>query len=294
MDPSSTKQGAWKWPDTVHAKTRQQVAAILWELHLGGPAEENGRTQAPGALAERLRKRPGSPWKPARSPGNDGMSTRLRELALGTYGYPVAIRRTLSPTRCHRVELAIGPHQLPPCPFATVTRTAPAPTNGSAPPEPLRSPPERPPAPTATVPSTASEPPPGGPLAPPSTGHRDPVGRGEQEDERPSLFRLLLDIQGAAADGVMMLADLAGQEVVAARQGERLAEVQAENDRLRRRVDAAEETAVARQRENEALRRALTAVKANLQAVMKGQRVPDEHEHKVLAGLMAAKPGARA
>lgn len=145
----------------------------------------------------------------------------------------------------------------------------------------------------------------------------------EPEPEPEHLDALIADLEHSATTGTVLdrlvfaqqaisesLLDVARMEAELAagiRQAapddsaaERLASVLDENGRLRKKLAAANETAVARVKETEALRQTvarmngqIARLQANLDAAMKGDRAPDTSGFRAIDGMMRERPRVR-
>jgi len=311
------ERGPWKWALYTRSETRQSIPAFLWALKdMGGVAEDKqgGRAMAKViAHAEEM----GTPLHPRSHP-----SAMIRELERGAYAG--AIERVKGEKRTYRITLNLTDEQMPPKPAPArvkVESTVVATTSnddewieqqltkaGGTGPRPVEPEPEPKP-----HPGPSGEPRPDDPNVKPELSVvpvEPPVA--SIEPVLPPLavvsstdpLNALLEIQSLAMQAVLGLAQQIGQGVdpqeAADRDAEknRLATTLEENQRLRRKVNDLTETAMAKAKEIEAMRKALMVAQSNLSAIQKASADAPNRERQLnnlraTEKFMQAKPAVR-
>lgn len=266
--------GPWKWGVMTHANTKQSVAALLWTLHDLGGTITDGSGLAAAKLAEMAAKR-GMPLDRAQASGA-GLSTLMGSLDHGRMAG--CIERETNGKRTKKITLLLEADELPPRPQPQRSLlvqavpdpieepvadggTGPRPEEPDTPePEPIPAPPGRPEDPNLTVVTDEPVTEPVEPVLPPLAivADDDPMS-------------MLLKIQSDLMDATISVAAMGAPVIVEVEQApvdntiaERLAATLEENNRLRRQVNEARETAVARAKENEGLRKQILVAQNNL------------------------------
>lgn len=282
----------WEWPAFTQVKTRRYIEHLLWDLALRGPVEDKAG-RATGRWRERtLEHSPDDLWIPAAT----GFSQVVRDLADGKWGRQV-IELEKKHTAVYRVDLVLEDEELPANPYDTGELTAdqrvmemlgvPQPTEEEA--AELQE--------EAVFPLKALRTAGDGELPPPTFGEPD------LSWVLPNNATLTDKILLAHSFILQLLPAVARMEAEAAVRAtraqdppphdgmaERLQVTIEECERLRKRLRAAEDAAHARRKEAETLRIANARIQSNLDAYVRGDRVPDGRPFKLLDNMMREKP----
>lgn len=322
--PTRTSRGPWRWGVQNKTSAKMTIPALLWTLHdLGGEISDPVTGRAGTKLVEEARKRYSVYPTHIRSKASSGaLSSIYLSLERGIYAGSIA--REMNAKRTFRITLLLSEDEMPPRPSPLkITKVQPTVT-------PLV-PKQRPIAPVAVVapvtddegtgnggPSHDYDPDEPQPEVPEPVQPTLPDDPGEPEVEDvvhttiPPLltvnadddaFMLILEASQLLARA-MIATNARTPKVVGPSDAEideaakRMADTLAENQRLRRKLNEANETAMAKARENEGLRKALLVAQGNLKAFQQNMDLADNRE-KALARLrdtqrtMAAPPTRR-
>ena len=290
----------WKWGVLINAATKQSTAALLWTLHDLGGSIEDGSGLAATKLASTAVKRGMAPH-PNHMKGQ-ALSTLMGQLERGRMGG--CIERVTNGKRTKKITLLLSPDEMPPRP-PVQTRPAQVPKQRSLLVQPVADDGGTGPRPE---PESPAEPAPE-PSEPPAPGPRpdDPnvalsiVGDAPAEevveptipplvavsvDPIAKLFAIQADLMSATVAVGEMSARLSVQAdrpepVVDETIAERLAATLEENNRLRRQLNEARDTAAARKHENDGLRKQILVAQNNLRALQKASAEGSQRERNL-------------
>lgn len=325
--PTRTSRGPWRWGVQNKASAKMTIPALLWTLHdLGGEISDPVTGRAGTKLVEEARKRYSVYPTHIRSKASSGALSSIY-LSLERGIYAGSIVREMNAKRTFRITLLLSEDEMPPRPSPLkITKVQPTVT-------PLV-PKQRPIAPVAVVAPVADdegtgnggpshdyepdEPQPEVPEVPEPVQPTLPDDPGEPEvedvvvttipplltvDADDDAFMLILEAsqllaRAMIATNVRRPATVGPTDTEIDEAAKRMADTLAENQRLRRKLNEANETAAARAKEAEGLRKALLVAQGNLKAFQQNMGLADNRE-KALARLrdtqrtMAAPPTRR-
>lgn len=314
-----TPRGPWKWGPFVKESSRNVIPALLWTLHdLGGVIEDHPRGRCGFKLISEAVKRGYVLPKSYTNPSSGSLSSLLGELDFGLYAGCIA--RDKNAKRTFKMTLLLSEDELPPRPHPVKT-TKVQPTVKAITAK------QRPIAPVAVfVPKdedsvepepdveTVPEPEVTEPDEQPFQPELPDVPQPEVEDIAVIPPLLTVDANDDAFMLMLEASQLIARAMIATNMrtpartepsdtdideaAKRMADTIAENQRLRRQLNEARETANARAKEAEGLRKALTVAHGNLKAFQQNMGMAEGRE-KALARLrdtqktMAAPPTRR-
>jgi hypothetical protein len=292
----------WAWPRFTNERTKRSIPAVLWALHeMGGEVADPQSGRVPAKIVAKAQE---LGW-----PVHPGTNTSMlfAELENGRYGR--CLYRETNGKRTFLVRLLLTDEEMPPKPHAIKTykvdKVKPESVFASAPPI------EPDPEPEPEQPTPAPKPVPDDPNVTLAVAPEP-----EPEVVAPTIsplvgvdagidpIDLLFDIQRLSMTAVVALATTAGTPDINPDNSDerdaeraRLATTLEENNRLRRKLNEATETLVAKSKEIEALRKALAIAQNNLRAVQDAANAAPNRE-RALANLrntqkfMSEKPRA--
>jgi hypothetical protein len=278
----------WEWPEGTRRRTQQLIPAMLWALHHGGPAH-SPRGHANGVLYERMLSM-GAPE--AWLVGDQRIATAARELEDGRYGKVIHRETRGKPKRVFTLSLLPpfnDPANLPPDPYVALARDE-RPKGADKLDALMRGEELTEEDVDRAVVDVAV----GAALGAVNGPHLQEVrevqatANGLPPEPLDFVDRLLM-IQRLANEVLIDLVTVAANAPAMPDDGSRLAVALDENQRLRRKLADATESAVAHKREAEAVRRAAKQTQANLDALLSQSRT-DDSGFKALRKMMEEKP----
>lgn len=285
-EPLTDAPQPWRWGQYVREETKVTVPALLWTLHDMGGGIKSSDGRAAHHLAEMAKKR-GMPFHPVHQPAagrkTGSLSQLMGELDRGRYAG--SISREVNGKRTLRITLLLAPEQMPPRPHPVVTRQV-EPTAPAKPKTPARfgnvafkatqDTPDVTQQPVFVQSAPPVDPQPEPEPTPAPEPQPEPVVDDAAKETvvgQVAVVGHLLNIQDLAIEAVKALLSTPAPERPVGDDRDydqlaaRLATTLEENNRLRRKLAESQETAVAKHKEAEGLRRALINTQNNLRAI---------------------------